>query len=107
MNKQSAPYKRVAFVCTNQREDGRQCCANGGSQEARDTLKARLKEANLASVVRVCQTGCLGKCGDGPNVMVYPENTWFSGVCMEDLDVLYAALIEGVDVSVPPNEAAD
>ena len=37
-------------------------------------------------MVRVTQTGCLGVCEDGPNVMIYPQNKWYSKVTVDDTD---------------------
>jgi (2Fe-2S) ferredoxin len=34
--------------------------------------------------VRVSQCGCLGLCQKGPNVILYPQKIWFSGVLESD-----------------------
>ena len=40
----------------------------------------------LAPAVRVSQSGCLGLCENGPNVMIYPQGLLFTGVTMDDVD---------------------
>ncbi|MEG4984511.1 (2Fe-2S) ferredoxin domain-containing protein [Microcoleus sp. BR0-C5] len=37
------------------------------------------------SEVEVVASGCLGQCGNGPMVLVLPEEVWYSGVCQEEV----------------------
>ena len=37
------------------------------------------------SEVEVVASGCLGQCGNGPMVLVVPEEVWYSGVCEEEV----------------------
>ncbi len=37
------------------------------------------------SEVEVVASGCLGQCGNGPMVLVMPEEVWYSGVCEEEV----------------------
>ena len=43
-------------------------------------LKDRLRDAGVAQQVRVNHSGCMGQCGHGPMVVVYPEDVWYHGV---------------------------
>ena len=98
MEKHTFPYSKIVFVCTNQRAPGeRKCCANGGGAALRAKLKALVKARGLASQVRVSQSGCLNRCESGPNIMVFPDNAWYSGVGETDLDLLIDALAAGLD----------
>lgn len=82
MQRQEVPYKKIVFMCTNQKEEGKPCCAAHGSVP----LQAELKErARGIPGLRVSKSGCQGRCADGPNVMVFPDNTWYSGVQEGDL----------------------
>ena len=76
-------YRRLVLVCTNGRDDGRECCMAKGSVE----LHAKLKEAikAVAADVRVVKTGCLNACSTGATVVVMPENVWFGQVTEEDI----------------------
>ncbi|MEG3977547.1 (2Fe-2S) ferredoxin domain-containing protein [Microcoleus sp. herbarium8] len=37
------------------------------------------------SEVEVVASSCLGQCGNGPMVLVLPEEVWYSGVCAEEV----------------------
>lgn len=73
-------FKKHVFVCINQRNDGRECCADSGGENALDYLRGHAKKQGLIgpNKVRVSQAGCLGRCELGPVVVVYPEGTWYT-----------------------------
>jgi len=82
-----APFQCQVFVCVNDRHGTRNSCADGGSPE----IKARLKEAVLArgiskTQVRVSNSLCQGQCEQGPNVMLYPQNKWFTHVTLDQVE---------------------
>lgn len=81
-------YVKHLFFCTNQREGGRQCCHDAGAAEMRVYAKQRIEEMGLggAGKVRVNSAGCLGRCADGPTLVVYPEGIWYSYHSQVDLD---------------------
>jgi (2Fe-2S) ferredoxin len=91
-------YRYHVFVCTNQREDGSQCCNQCAATEMRDFLKRRTKELGLTGRggVRVNTAGCLDRCAEGPVIVVYPEATWYTYVDSEDLEeILQEHLVGG------------
>ncbi len=95
MLKQPAPYKRIIFVCTNKKEDSsKPCCGGRKGEEIAGKLKQLVREKNLKDIVRVSKTGCMGKCEQGPNIMVYPEGIWYSNVKEEDLPFLFDELLK-------------
>ena len=68
-------YERHVFVCTS----GKTC----PTQDSKDTftaLRTAVVEAGLKGSVRVNHSGCLGQCGHGPMVVVYPEDVWYEKV---------------------------
>ena len=67
-------YERHVFVCEGKR------CERDGADAVRDVLKDRVSRAGLKRRVRVNRAGCLGQCGHGPMVAVYPEGVWYAGV---------------------------
>ena len=82
-------YKHHVFFCCNQREPGAKVCCNAaGSSELRDYAKAKVKELKLAGRdgVRVNMAGCLDRCEEGPVIVVYPNETWYTYVDKEDID---------------------
>jgi (2Fe-2S) ferredoxin len=70
-----AQYERHFFVSTS----GSTWPGQGG-----DLVFAALKKgavaAGLHGIVRVNHSGCMGQCGNGPMVAVYPEAVWYSHV---------------------------
>ena len=86
---QKAPYTCQIFVCTNDRHGKKKSCADGNASAVRSRLKAEIKDRGWKARVRVSQSGCMGLCMKGPNVILYPENVWFSGVTETDIpDIL-------------------
>jgi len=97
MERQPVPYKKVLCVCTNERPPGaRPSCGGRGSIALHSQIKARVKALGLDKSIRVSKTGCLNQCDTGPNVMVFPDNTWYSGVTEADLDAMLAEISEGI-----------
>lgn len=91
MDEMKPPYKKLVLVCTNVKEGG-ECCGARGGDAFRDRLKAAAKAAGLP--VRVSKSGCLGQCPLGPNVVVMPDNRWFSHVSEADLESVLQILRE-------------
>ena len=94
---QKSPYDSHVFVCTNDRGGVRKSCADGNSQEIRARLKAEIKNRGWKGRVRVSQCGCMGLCAEGPNVMVYPQKSWFPAVTEKDTDDIIARLENMLD----------
>ena len=105
MESRRSPYLKHLYVCVNQREPGKSCCAAGGPSGAAsdsrshaagggeailEKLKAAVKERGLKGRVRVSRSGCMDLCAQGPNVMVYPDHQWYSHVTLEDVDRIIA-----------------
>ena len=76
-------YRKLVLVCTNQREEGKECCAMKGSVELHKKLKEAMKAADLT--VRVSKSGCLDRCSDGVTVTIQPDDIWLGGVTEADI----------------------
>lgn len=78
-------YEKHVFVCTNQKPDGKKCCAN---QEIAAYLKEKVQEVGAwgPGKIRVSTSGCLGRCQKGPCVLVYPDNLWYRIANFADVD---------------------
>jgi sirohydrochlorin cobaltochelatase len=59
-------------------------CAGRGSVALIAELRRRLKRAGCDNQVRVTRTSCMGRCGEGPTVAVYPDGIWYRGVTARD-----------------------
>lgn len=82
-------YEKHIFFCTNQRQSGKRCCAEGGEAERlRQYAKHRLKALGLhgPGQVRVNACGCLDRCEEGPILVIYPEGVWYSYKTHTDID---------------------
>ena len=81
-------YSHHVFFCCNQRQNGERCCNDSGASEVRDYAKKKVKELGLSGEgkVRVNMAGCLDRCDEGPVLVVYPNETWYTYVDKEDID---------------------
>ena len=98
-------YERHAFVCVFGKT-----CMRQGAEESFDVLKDAVKEAGLKSRVRVNRAGCMGQCGHGPMVVVYPENVWYGRVDrwlarrIASEHLLRGHAVEGARYIAPPGD---
>jgi (2Fe-2S) ferredoxin len=83
-----SPYVSHIFVCTNDRGGKRKSCADNNSPAVRKALKEAVADRGWKGRVRVSQSGCMGLCAKGPNVMIYPQKIWFSDVSTDDVDLI-------------------
>ena len=92
MDSNPLPFRKMVFVCTNERVPGeRTCCGPKGGGDIHALLKAMVKERGLRSRIRVSKSGCMDRCESGTNMMVFPDNVWYSEVTEEDLPGLVDA----------------
>ncbi len=82
------PFKYHVYVCTQEKPDGAPCCAGRGSAKVLEALRAEIGRAGLDGDVQVTTCGSLGMCERGPNMVVYPDGVWYSGVAVEDVPEL-------------------
>jgi (2Fe-2S) ferredoxin len=91
-------YRHHVFFCCNQRTNGEDCCNNYGAQDVRDYAKRRVKELGLSGPdrTRINMAGCLDRCSEGPVIVVYPEEVWYTYVDRDDVDeIINEHLIHG------------
>ena len=81
-------YQYHVFFCTNSRADGSACCQRFNAQAMRDYTKKRTRELGIAGAgqVRINSAGCLDRCNEGPVLVVYPDEVWYSYVDQQDID---------------------
>lgn len=86
-------YDKHVFFCTNQRAPGEACCANHDAQAMRAYAKQRIKDLDLAEPgkLRINSAGCLGRCDEGPVLVVYPEGVWYAYADKNDIDEIIDA----------------
>ena len=94
---QYKPLKHI-LVCTNEREQGKDCCSHVKGLEIYRELKNFVKEKGLRSVVWVTRTGCLGFCNDvGATVVIYPDQLWFKEVKEEEVQKIKDFIIKSIE----------
>ena len=76
------------LVCLNERspESGKPSCAPKGALAVYHRFKDLAKELGVRDQVMVTRTGCLKHCSQGITVCVWPENFWYRGVTVEDVE---------------------
>lgn len=106
-----ATPKHHLFVCTNTRPPGnpKGSCGERGAGDLFTQFKSRIHARNLHGEVMANSSNCLKPCQWGPNVVIYPEGTWYSGVSLDDVDAILDAAVEGkvVERLCMPPEAAE
>lgn len=76
------PMKKHVLIC------GNVDCADRGAIGLLSTLRAELKQRGLRKEIEVTRTACMGRCGEGPTVAVYPDGIWYRGVQADDVKEL-------------------
>jgi len=81
-------FDKHVFFCVNQRAPGEDCCNNHNAQAARDYVKDKVKALGISKTnnIRINSAGCLGRCEEGPVLVIYPEAVWYTYIDHSDLD---------------------
>ena len=85
MKSRKTPYKCHLFVCLKSRGGERKSCGDEESTDIKALLKDEISDRGWKGKVRVSESGCLGVCGVGPNVMIYPQGIWLTQVKPPDM----------------------
>lgn len=89
-------YQKHIFVCVNRKDQGRKCCGSENTEALADELIEQLKQKNVwgPGQIRVTKTKCLGRCEQGPSVVIYPEGEWKQLLTMTDVEGMLQAISE-------------
>ena len=84
-------------MCAHRRPaGGKPSCAGSGSRALLRAFELALAERpELWGEIAVTASGCLGPCFDGPNVVVYPQGTWYRRVGPADVDAIVSEHLLG------------
>ena len=83
--------KQSCLVCQNID------CKTRGAEQLMKDLESRVAAKGLTDV-EVKPYMCFGACQEGPNLVIYPEKSWYAHVKTEDLDDIVAHLAGGAHV---------
>lgn len=81
-------YSMHVFVCTHNRASGVSCGGAGGSDAVVDEIKLGVSHhiGKTSCSARVSRSGCMGRCAQGPVLVIYPEATWYRYASDHDLN---------------------
>jgi (2Fe-2S) ferredoxin len=84
-------------VCVNERAPShpKGCCKHKGAVGVREAIKKRLGALGIKDRVRANNAGCLDQCEHGVALVVYPEQVWYGGVTVEDVEEIVERHIVG------------
>ena len=88
MEQNKTPYDKQIFVCTNDAKGEKASCGDHQGEAVFRELRRLAKERGLHPRIRVAQAKCLGQCNTGVNIMIYPDNIWYSHVNLENVTEL-------------------
>jgi len=72
------PLAKHVFVCANAD------CATRGSVRLVAALRKEVAARGLTRSHRITRTSCMGRCGEGPTVVVYPDGVFYRSVSPDD-----------------------
>ncbi len=78
-------FKYHVYVCDQKKPEGLPCCSARGSVRIIEQLRAEVAAQGLVGEVQITTSGSIGLCERGPNMVVYPEGIWYSGITPEDV----------------------
>ncbi|WP_061248061.1 CbiX/SirB N-terminal domain-containing protein [Leptospira alstonii] len=88
---QAAPHefphknlKKHIYVCESAD------CASKGSISLIHRIRSHIKKHGRQTDFRVSKSSCLGRCGEGPTLVVYPDGIWYQRVNENDAEELVA-----------------
>jgi (2Fe-2S) ferredoxin len=93
-------YQHHVFICCNQRDAPERCCANHDALPLQQYAKQRIKALGISGKdrVRINKAGCLDRCEEGPVIVVYPEDVWYTYVDKDDIDEIIDRHIVGGEI---------
>lgn len=72
--------KRAVVLC------GGTGCLSSDSAHIKEKFERLVKEKGLSNHITVNQVGCFGFCSQGPFVKIFPEDTLYRGVTIDDVE---------------------
>lgn len=79
------PFQYHVYVCNQKKPEGVPSCSAHGSDKLIDLLRREVMKKGLGDSVQITTCGSIGLCDRGPNMIVYPEGVWYSGVKADDV----------------------
>ncbi len=93
-------YQKHVFFCNNIREDesSKQSCGKHAEVKAlREYARKKLKNLGISSI-RTSLSGCMGRCNEGPVLVIYPDGIWYKYTSEQDIDDIIEASVLNTNV---------
>lgn len=86
-------YTHHIILCDNVRNSRNRSCGGDRSAEVVEFARRKVKRLRCRSHSRLGLTisGCLGRCGEGPCLVVYPRGIWCRFDSREDIEGILEA----------------
>jgi (2Fe-2S) ferredoxin len=86
-------YTHHIILCNNVRGSKTRCCGGGQSRELIEFARRKIKRLRRITHIHLGLTvsGCLGRCGEGPCLVIYPSSIWCRFDSREDIDEIFEA----------------
>jgi (2Fe-2S) ferredoxin/SAM-dependent methyltransferase len=78
-------FRYHIYICDQKKPEGIPGCSAKGSAKIIEILRKEIMSRGLANDIQVTTCGSLGLCESGPNMVVYPDGVWYSGVTSDDV----------------------
>ena len=89
-----APFRKHVFICVSGKT-----CPGQGAEEVLSEFRKEMLERGLKKEIRINKAGCFDQCGNGPLVVVYPDNIWYAFVQPSDVrEIVEEHLLNGKPV---------
>lgn len=79
-----SPMLKQVLICQGK------ACRKSGSQKVLAAFRAQ-----AVNGIEIVASGCLGRCGNGPMVLVLPEGVWYRQVLLEEVGAICDAIQPG------------
>ncbi len=76
-------FRYHVYICEQKKPEGVPGCHARGAAKVIETLRHEVISKGLADQVQITACGSLGLCERGPNMVVYPDGIWYSGLTPE------------------------
>lgn len=77
------PPRKHVLVCVNRD------CVNRGSIATLNTIRREARSRRLSKQIQTTRVMCMGRCGEGPVVCVYPDGVWYRNVTSEHAQTIF------------------
>lgn len=75
-------------MCLNRKVSGSFCAQHNKIQELFEYAKNKLHVINQIGKgkIRISSSGCMGRCTEGPVLVIYPDGIWYRYQSQSDID---------------------